>query len=149
MNLTSWSPLRELDDFFSGYRGLLNRYRDAAGDLQLEGADLHWRPVADISETDGEYIVRAELPDVKREDIKVSIEESVLKIEGERKFEKRSSDEKQHLTESFYGKFHRAFTLPRNANTGAISAESRDGVLTVRIPKKEQQSAQSLQIDVQ
>jgi HSP20 family protein len=86
-------------------------------------------------ENEKEYVISADLPAVKREDVDVTVENNVLSIKGERKLEKTADDETEHRRETFYGLFQRRFSLPDDADTGAISAESRDGVLTVRIPK--------------
>ncbi len=131
MSLVSWDPFRELDD-------MLNRFgRVGAGDVvgSQGGNVVSWRPAANISETDKEYIIKAELPEVKKEDIEVAINDGVLTIKGERRLEKRDESEKQHRIESFYGSFARSFTLPSDADEEHIEAESKDGVLTVRIPK--------------
>ncbi|RMF95698.1 MAG: Hsp20/alpha crystallin family protein [Gammaproteobacteria bacterium] len=131
MSLVSWDPFRELDD-------MLNRFGRIGGGVAVPGRTgevVSWRPAANISETDKEYIIKAELPEVKKEDIEVAIDDGVLTIKGERRLEKRDENEKQHRIESFYGSFARSFTLPSDADEEHIEAESKDGVLTVRIPK--------------
>lgn len=130
MKMTAWRPFNELEHILAGYRGM-----PLAGDGD-EG-EFAWRPVSDISETDSEYLVKAELPEVKRKDITVSIEDGVLKIEGERRIEKRTKGEKQHRMESMYGHFYRAFSLPQDVDPDAVNAECKDGVLTVHLPKTE------------
>ncbi|HZW60229.1 MAG TPA: Hsp20/alpha crystallin family protein [Woeseiaceae bacterium] len=148
MNLTRWAPLRDMDDFFADYRSLFNRPA-AAGNLpQMTDSELRWRPVADISENDKEFVVKAELPEVRREDVSVTVEDGVLKIEGTRKYEKESKDEKQHRTESFYGSFFRAFSLPDNVDDRAIRAECKDGILKVHLPKTENRQSGAKKIDV-
>ncbi|MEL7538371.1 MAG: Hsp20/alpha crystallin family protein [Pseudomonadota bacterium] len=148
MNLTQWTPFRELDDFLSGYRSLISRPGSTEDGTAIEGANLTWRPTSDIVESDDAFIVKAVLPDVKRDDIKVSVDEGVLRIEGERRYEKSAKDEKQHRTESLYGSFFRAFTLPKNVDGTAISANYRDGVLMVTLPKREPTAPESINIDV-
>ena len=128
MKMTAWRPFNELESILAGYRGFPFA-RNA------DNGDLAWRPTADISETDGEYLVKAELPEVRREDIDVSIEDGVLTIEGERRLEKESKETRQHRIESMYGHFYRAFSLPTDVDADAVSAECRDGVLTVHLPK--------------
>ena len=93
------------------------------------------RPSAEISETDKEFLIRAELPAVKKEDVKDTIDGGIITIQGERKQEKEAKDEKVHRIESFYGSFTRSFGLPENVNAEAIRCESKDGVLTVHVPK--------------
>jgi HSP20 family protein len=102
---------------------------------RFEGDEATWRPVADIIETDTEYVIKAELPEVKKEDVKVTFEQGLLTISGERRQEKKQKDENAIRVESFYGSFSRSFSLPDNVDAKAIQAESKDGVLRVRIPK--------------
>lgn len=148
MNLTNWSPLRDLDDFFADYRDMFGRSLSPQGKAEISSADFRWRPVADISENSDEYLVKAQLPEVKREDVSVTIDEGMLKIEGERKLEKTSADEKQHRVESFYGSFFRAFALPENVDQSKIRAECEDGVLRVHLPKIADRKAASRKISI-
>src|ERR1039458_4907335 len=99
------------------------------------GQKVEWAPSADISETDKEYLIRAELPAVKKEDVKVSYEDGVITIKGERKQQKDEKTEKFHRVESFYGSFERRFSLPDNVDADKIHCESKDGIVTVHIPK--------------
>jgi HSP20 family protein len=105
-------------------------------------------PAADISETYKEYVVKAELPGVKREDIRVTQDKGVLTIEGERKSEKREKDEKMHRVERSFGTFTRSFSLPDDADVKNIRAESTDGVLDVHIPKLKIEKPTPVQIKV-
>ncbi len=133
MSLTRWEPFKDTDDFFRNFApGFLGRWRLPADPGPRE---LEWAPPADISETDKEYLVKAELPGVKREDVKVTLEDGVLTIEGERKLEKEDKSEKTHRIERFHGTFSRSFTLPENADAARVTADSKDGVLKVHIPK--------------
>lgn len=146
MSIIRWEPFREADEFFRGMSSpLFNRWLHAFGN----GGEVEWAPAADISETEKEYLVKAELPGVKREDVKVRLEGGVLTIQGERRHEKSSKDEKTHRTERFYGSFSRSFTLPDNADADNIRAESRDGVLSVHVPKLAAGTAKSVEIKVQ
>jgi HSP20 family protein len=133
MKLTRWEPFREADEFFRQFGNVLpNRW------LQPErtaGEVSAWTPAADITETDKEYLVKAEVPGVKPGDIKVTLDNGVLAIEGERRFEHEDQSEKSHRVERYYGNFVRRFTLPDDANAAAISAEGKDGVLKVHVPK--------------
>jgi HSP20 family protein len=108
------------------------------------GLTVEWAPTADISETDKEYLIRAELPAVKKEDVRVTIERGMLTIEGERKHQSEEKSEKLHRIESFYGTFSRSFSLPENVNADAIRCESKDGVLTVHIPKIEKEKPKQI-----
>jgi HSP20 family protein len=147
MSIIRWEPFKEADEFFRGFSSpLFNRWLRTAGE---NGTAIEWAPAADISETDKEYVVKAELPGVKREDVKVTLEGGVLTIQGERKYEKDDKGEKAHRIERFYGSFSRSFTLPDNADANSIRAESKDGVLSVHVPKLRTEKAKSVEIKVQ
>lgn len=94
-----------------------------------------WVPSTDITETKKKYIVKADLPEVEKEDMHVSVKDGALLIEGERRQHNEEEDEKSHRIESMYGKFSRMFTLPPNADEAHIKAKAKDGVLRVHIPK--------------
>lgn len=134
MNLTRWEPFKEADDLFRSLApGLFGRWRLPA---DLNSREFQWSPVADISETPAEYLVKAELPGVKREDVKITLDNGVISIEGERKFERKENGEKTHRVERFHGSFSRSFSLPEDADASAVHADSKDGVLNVHIPKR-------------
>jgi len=143
MNVTTWSPFRELED-------ILDRYSRLGGRELGEGrgALAQWRPAANISETDSEYVIKAELPEVKREDVEVSVHDGVITIKGERRYEKSDDSEKQHRVESFYGSFARSFSLPADVDESGIRAESSDGVLSVHLPKTEAPQPRPIEIQV-
>lgn len=149
MDLVRWEPLREMEDLFNRYGRLLGRNltQQDGGDLErMSVAD--WRPNADISETRKEYLIKADLPGVKREDANVSINEGVITIEGERKSEEEEKDEKRHRVESFYGKFSRSFSLPDDVTEDRIAAEYKDGVLKVHLPKGKEVKPKEMKIPV-
>jgi HSP20 family protein len=106
-----------------------------------------WVPPVDIVETpEHDILVKAELPEMKREDIKVSFENNVLTIEGERKFETREDKDKYHRVERGYGAFRRTFTMPASVDAAGVSADYRDGVLTVKLPRREETRPRQIQI---
>ncbi len=147
MTLVNWSPLREFEDVFERYNRLFSRSVPAAG--RDAGADVvQWRPAANISETDKEYLIKAELPEVEKKDVEVTVHEGVITIRGERRFERSDDSEKQHRVESFYGSFARSFSLPADADETKIHAETKDGVLKVRIPKAEAHKPKPIEIQV-
>jgi len=144
MAVIRWDPFSNVDSLFNR---LANWPR-----LALEGSSgnkLDWAPSADISETDKEYLIRAELPAVKKEDVQVTFDQGMITVKGERKQQKADKNEKFHRVESFYGSFERSFSLPDNVNADAIRCESKDGVLTVHIPKSEASAHKPKQISVQ
>ena len=130
MNITRWEPFREFEDMFRQYSPLLSRAM-----RRFEGEEIQWRPVANISETDTEYLIKAELPEVSKNDVKVTFDQGMLTISGERRQEKEQKEHNEIRIESFYGSFSRSFALPDNVDAKGIRAESKDGVLKVRIPK--------------
>jgi HSP20 family protein len=147
----TWDPfaeLRELSD-------RLNRVfaNDPFFSRASEGqgqtlANVDWSPSVNVSETDKAYMIRADLPDVKKEDIKVSCEKGMLTIEGERKQQKTEDNERFHRVESSYGRFMRRFALPDDADENAIEATQKDGGLTLRIPRSKTKAPTAKQIKV-
>jgi HSP20 family protein len=113
------------------------------------GGNIEWAPFANISETDQEFLIRAELPAVKKEDVKVTLNDGVITIEGERQQQKEDKNEKLHRVESFYGHFTRSFSLPESVDENAIRCDSKDGVLTVHIPKAQSPKQEPKQIKVE
>ena len=148
MTLIRWEPLRDLDDIFSRYSPLLGRLANARQTATEEGDLPSWTPLANISETETEYLIKAELPEVSKEDVKVTVDENVITISGERRKEAEHKDEKVHRVESFYGSFARSFRLPEDADVSAIQAESRNGVLKVRVPKTPAPKPRTVEVKV-
>jgi len=105
-----------------------------------------WSPLVDISEDDREYLIKAELPEVKKEDVKVTAEAGTLTIMGERKFENGEQGKKYHRVERAYGTFGRSFALPPDANPARVSADFKDGVLTVHLVKDEKVKPQQIEV---
>lgn len=148
MNLVRWDPIREMDQFFSRPFGrFITRGSRLATDEDEEVCA--WAPTFDVSETDTEYLVRADLPAVKKEDVSVTIDNDMLTIAGERKFDKEEKSEKVHRRESFRGRFSRSLSLPENVDANGVRAESKDGVLTVHVPKSKVEQAKTIEINVQ
>jgi len=108
-----------------------------------------WSPLVDISEDDKEYLVKADLPEMKKEDVKVTVENGVLSISGERKSEKEEKRNKFHRIERSYGTFLRTFTLPDNADSTKIAAEFKEGVLKVHLPKIPAAKPQHVEVKLQ
>jgi HSP20 family protein len=151
-NLTRWNPFSEFDRMDRHFNRMMRRALSGWSRLPNESEsteNYEWAPSADISETDKEYLIRAELPAVKKEDVKVTVDGGMLTIEGERRQQQEEKSEKYHQVESFYGSFSRSFALPDNVNVDAISCEDKDGVLTVHLPKSETQKTKAKQITVQ
>ena len=143
MNIIRWEPFREMEDMFRQYTPLFGRALRRNDD---RGAP--WAPLADITETDKEYVIKAELPEVKKEDVQITLENGVLTIAGERRHEQEQKEANEIRVESFYGSFSRSFSLPDNVDAKAIRAEAKDGVLRVRIPKTEAAAPKTIAIEV-
>jgi len=147
MKMVPWNPFRELDDLTDRFSRLFGRSSQGQGKSDsLNTSD--WAPPVDIIENDKEYLVKAELPDVPLEAVKVEVDEGMLRIEGERKQESEVDGSKVHRIERTYGSFLRAFTLPDNIDEKAIQAEFKDGILNVHIPKTEKAKPKGVQIKV-
>ena len=144
--LTRWNPLRELEDFqhriLSAFNPTAARHGNGQDSLTLP----EWMPMVDIAEDDKEYLITAELPEVKKEDVKVTMENGMLTITGERKFEKEEKNKKWHRVERSYGSFARSFALPGDGDAAKVNAEFKDGMLKVRVAKSE--TARPKQIEV-
>lgn len=108
-----------------------------------------WSPLVDITEDDKEYLVTAELPDLKKEDVKVTVENGELSISGERKFEKEEKGKKYHRVERSYGSFLRSFTLPDTVSGDKVVADFKDGLLKVHLPKDEKAKPKTIEVKVQ
>jgi HSP20 family protein len=107
-----------------------------------------WAPSVDIIEDDKEWLLKADLPEVKKEDVKVTVENGVLTITGERKFEKEEKDRKYHRIERSYGNFLRSFALPDAADGAKVNAEFKDGVLKVHLPRSERARPKAVDVKV-
>src|ERR1700756_2014340 len=141
--LDRWEPFRgsrdtQLNQLFNNFFGR------AAEDQNL----TTWAPAVDIYEGEHELVVKADLPDIKPEELDVRVENNILTIRGERKFEKKV-DEKSYLrVERAYGSFARSFSLANTVNTEAIKADYKDGVLTLTIPKREEAKPKQIKVSV-
>jgi HSP20 family protein len=105
-----------------------------------------WAPVVDIEETETEYLVKAELPEIQKQDVKVTVENGVLTIQGERKLEKEEKGKKFHRVERSYGTFLRTFTVPEEVEASKVTAEFKDGILRIRLPKTEKVRPKAIEV---
>ena len=113
-----------------------------------ESALTTWAPPVDIYETPNELVVKADLPDVNEKEIDVRVENNLLTVRGERKFEKSVPEENYLRVERTYGAFSRSFSLPNTVNPEAIRAEYKNGVLTVNLPKREESKPRQVEVNV-
>lgn len=150
LRTVTWDPFRELSDAESRLAHWFGRPLVAKNGGEKETlAVTQWAPPVDITEDDKEYLVKAELPELKKEDVKVTVENSELTISGERKFEKEEKNKKYHRIERSYGSFVRSFTLPESVNGEKVKAEFKDGLLTVHLPKDEKTKSKTVEVKVQ
>ena len=131
-----WNPLREIEEAQNRLdRSFLGGFPNRNGSGEISSvAVTDWSPEVDISEDDHGYQLKADLPELKKDDVKVTVEDGILSVSGERKSEKKDHKKKFHRVELFYGTFRRSFTLPEDADSTKVMAEFRDGVLKVHIP---------------
>jgi HSP20 family protein len=147
--LGRWNPWRELEEMEKRLSTVFGPVRPAAtGDKKEAIAVTEWSPLVDITEDDKEYVVKAEIPEMKKEDIKINVHEDVLTISGERKYEKEEKGKKYHRVERAYGSFMRSFTLPEDADGTKVSAEYKDGVLKVHLPKSEKAKPKAIEVKI-
>ena len=148
MTLVRWDPFRELEDMSERLNRMFSRPAVPAknGKESLTVAD--WIPTVDISETDGEYVIKAELPEVKKEDVKITLEDGVLTLTGERRQEKEEKSTKYHRVERSYGSFVRSFSLPDLVDETKVKAEYRDGMLNLHLPKSEKAKPRAIEVKV-
>lgn len=148
MTLVRWDPFRELEDMSERLNRMFSRpaVPPKNGKESLTVAD--WIPTVDISETDGEYVIKAELPDVKKEDVKITLEDGVLTLTGERRQEKEEKSTKYHRVERSYGSFVRSFSLPDLVDETKVKAEYRDGMLNLHLPKSEKAKPRAIEVKV-
>ena len=143
--LTRWEPFRGV----TSLQEQVNRLFNDAFERQGEESSLTaWAPAVDIYETEHELVVKADLPDVDPKDLDIRVENNVLTIRGERKFEKKVNEENYLRVERAYGSFARSFTLANSANSDAIKADYQNGVLTLTIPKKEEAKPKQIKVNV-
>lgn len=143
-----WNPWLELNEMQNRLENrfvppVKNGHRDDT--FALAG----WIPVVDVAEDNKEYIIKAELPGIKKEDVKVTLENGVLSISGERKVEKEEKDKTFHHVERTYGTFLRRFNLPDTASVDKVNAEFKDGMLQIRLPKHEAARPKHVDVKVQ
>jgi HSP20 family protein len=145
-NLLSVDPFRELMDL---QRNINQLFDSSVGRSSNEGVALStWTPSVDIYEDEGSFLIKLELPEVNREDVKVNLHENTLSISGERRIENEDKRDGYHRVERSYGQFYRSFTLPPNVNAEAINAQFKDGMLRLSIPKKEEAKPKQIEVGI-
>ncbi|MBA5871326.1 MAG: Hsp20 family protein [Nitrospira sp. CR2.1] len=143
-----WNPWKELEDVEKRLSALWGRPQGKVEGQKEAISTAEWAPLVDITEDEKEYLIKAELPEIKKEDVKLTMQDNVLAISGERKYEKEEKDKKYHRVERAYGSFLRSFTLPEDADGSRVAAEYKDGVLKVHLPKSEKVKPKSIEVKV-
>jgi HSP20 family protein len=144
--ITRWDPFRNLASFQEQMNRMFEDvlFRGRAGDSSLTA----WAPPVDIYETADELVVKADLPDINEKELDVRVENNTLTLRGERQFEREVSEDNYLRVERAYGSFTRSFSLPNTVDTEKIKAEYRHGVLTVRMPKREESKPKQIRVSV-
>ncbi len=143
--LTRWEPFRGAASLQDQVNRLFGDVFERAGE---ESSLTAWAPSVDIYETEHELVVKADLPEVDPKDLDIRVENNILTIRGERKFEKKVNEENYLRVERSYGSFARSFTLANTVNSEAIKADYQNGVLTLSIPKKEEAKPKQIKVNV-
>jgi len=147
MAIVKYNPLREL----RGMQEQMNQLLNLSWNHDLTGEDLReglWQPLVDIYETESAIVIKAELPDVDQKDIEVRIEDNTLTLRGERKHSGEVKKENYHRIERYFGSFQRIFSLPANIQQDGVSAVCDKGVLTVTLPKREEDRPKQIKVEV-
>ena len=147
MAIVRWEPFREM----SGLQDCANRMMQDLRRWDRPAADVQagaWSPAVDIFETGSDIVVKAELPEVDKKDIKISIENNTLFLQGERRIEKEVKEEDYHRIERFYGTFSRSFTLPVTVDQEKVQADYKDGILKISLPKKPEHQPKQISVNV-
>jgi len=146
-NFVTFDPFRGMFDL---QRRINQLFDNSASTAPGEGIALStWTPAVDIYEDDSAFLIKLELPEVSREDVKVNLNDNTLSINGERRFENEDKRDGYHRVERSYGQFYRSFTLPPNVDTQSINAQFKDGMLRLTLPKKEEAKPKQIQVNVE
>lgn len=140
MAMIRWTPWHELESI----NRQLSRMLDESPESEERG---NWLPAVDIHETEDMFIVEAEVPGIEKKDIKVNVENGMLTISGERRYEKDVKEEGRHRIERSYGRFTRSFALPTHVDTSKVAAKVEDGMLKVTLPKTEAVKPKSISVE--
>jgi HSP20 family protein len=149
--LIRWNPFREMDEIQRRMSSLLEGNLLRRGNLTNGEENItvpEWAPLVDVIEDEKEYLIKVELPEVHKDDVKVTVENGALTISGERKAEKEQKGRRFHRLERYYGRFERTFGIPDDAESDAVNAEFKDGVLRVRLAKSEKARPKQIEVKV-
>ena len=155
-SLTPYDPFRRSMSFFDReLRDMQHRFANLFHRVPMRGdseeetmGTTQWMPPVDIVEDDREYLIKAELPEIRKEDVRVTVQDGILSIAGERKFEAEEKGRRFHRVERAFGSFHRTFVVPTDADPEEVTADFTDGLLQVHLPKSEQAKPRSIEVKV-
>jgi HSP20 family protein len=149
--LTRWNPWKEMDELQKRWSSVFDLAPFRRGSLTTDEENMtvpEWAPLVDIAEDDKEYLIKVELPEVQKGDVKVTVESGTLTISGERKAENEEKHRKFHRVERYYGRFERSFSIPDDAEDSKVNAEFKDGVLRVHLAKCEKARPKQIEVKV-
>jgi HSP20 family protein len=149
--LTRWNPSREMEDMQRRLSSLFDWSPFRRSSLTTDEENIsvpEWAPLVDIAEDEKEYLIKVELPEVQKDDVKVTVESGTLIISGERKAENEQKGRKFHRVERYYGRFERSFSIPDDAESENVKAEFKDGVLRVHLAKSEKSRPKQIEVKV-
>jgi len=144
------NPLAELDELANRFNRMLSRFQPRQGTSDETMAVADWIPTVDVEEDDKEYLIKAEIPEVDKNDVKVTVENGVLTISGERRHEEKKGNGKRlRRIERMYGAFVRSFTLPEDADEQNVRAEFKNGMLLIHLPKTQRRERQTREVPIE
>jgi len=146
MTLVRWQPRNDL--FWNMQREINRLFDDASSPRRSRLSDKEWVPSVDVEENDNEFMLAMDVPGVDKKDVKITVEDRILTITGERKLERSEDEGTCHCSERYYGTFSRSFSLPRAVAADQIRAAHTNGVLTVTLPKAEEARQKEIEIQV-
>lgn len=145
-NLVTFDPFRDMFDLQRSINQLFDNRQPSSGENTALNA---WAPAVDIYEDENAFLIKLELPEVSREDVKVNLDNDTLSITGQRRFENEDKRDGYHRVERRYGQFYRSFTLPPNVNAQSINAQFKDGMLRLTLPKKEEARPKQIEVNIE
>lgn len=146
MNLVKWSPWREMPALYNRFNRLFDDPFFRVGQMDDDAGMGMWNPAVDLYEKDDHFMIKAELPGVNKDDIKIDLQDQLLTLSGERTYDNEIKEENYYRRERSYGKFQRAFTLPADVDSDKIKAEFKDGLLQIEVPKPEEKKAKQVTV---
>jgi HSP20 family protein len=146
MSIVRWEPFREFTTLQNEMNRLFNTVFETPSPANGGTTMRRWMPAMDLLETDSHFVLRADLPGMKEDEVKIEFEDGTLTISGERKAEHETKSEGYYRVERAFGSFSRSLTLPKGIDPEAVDASFTDGVLEVRIPKPEERKPRRIEI---